>query len=175
MKQNLGIALITFGALGGSLLASLDDDSVPWLPFSACFAVGCAGVGLVRWASRQAATDPTLLQAHIHDVQTHLGRILEESRELAARTWDAAVYDLPDEIDRRFPESIGRFVAARESIRHVHGVHAYAEVMSDFAAGERYLNRVWSAAAEGYVDEAQTYLGKARDQFERANETLSAL
>jgi len=37
--------------------------------------------------------------------------------------------------------------------------------MSCFAAGERYLNRVWSASADGYVDEVNTYLDKAQSQF----------
>jgi len=38
-------------------------------------------------------------------------------------------------------------------------------VMSSFAAGERYLNRVWSASADGYIDEVNAYLDKAREQF----------
>ena len=37
--------------------------------------------------------------------------------------------------------------------------------MSSFAAGERYLNRVWSASADGYIDEVNTYIEKAREQF----------
>jgi len=38
-------------------------------------------------------------------------------------------------------------------------------VMSCFAAGERYLNRVWSASADGYIDEVNAYLVKAQEQF----------
>ena len=37
--------------------------------------------------------------------------------------------------------------------------------MSRFAAGERYLNRVWSASADGYIDEVNTYIEKSREQF----------
>jgi hypothetical protein len=47
--------------------------------------------------------------------------------------------------------------------------------MSHYAAGERYLNRVWSAAADGYIDESHTYIGRAQTQFEEANERLKAL
>ena len=36
---------------------------------------------------------------------------------------------------------------------HVFGMQNYADVMSNFAAGERYINRVWSASTDGYVDE----------------------
>jgi hypothetical protein len=40
--------------------------------------------------------------------------------------------------------------------------------MSNFAAGERYINRVWSASTDGYVDEVILYLGRAREQFREA-------
>jgi hypothetical protein len=56
-------------------------------------------------------------------------------------------------------------VDARESIAHRHGLAVYGEIMSSFAAGERYLNRVWSASADGYIDEVNTYIEKAREQF----------
>ena len=44
--------------------------------------------------------------------------------------------------------------------------------MSSFAAGERYINRVWSASADGYDEEAETYLGKAAQQFVDAQQQL---
>ena len=40
--------------------------------------------------------------------------------------------------------------------------------MSKFAAGERYLNRVWSTAADGYIDEAHASLSRSRQQFDEA-------
>jgi hypothetical protein len=44
----------------------------------------------------------------------------------------------------------------------------YADVMSAFAAGERYINRVWSASTDGYVDEVRSYLERATQQFRDA-------
>jgi len=35
-------------------------------------------------------------------------------------------------------------------------------------AGERYINRVWSASTDGYVDEVRTYLKRATEQFSEA-------
>ncbi len=61
---------------------------------------------------------------------------------------------------------------ARESIAHRYGLAAYGEVMSSFAAGERYLNRVWSASADGYIDEVNTYLDKAQAQFVESLEKI---
>ena len=42
--------------------------------------------------------------------------------------------------------------------------------MSSFAAGERYINRVWSASTDGYVDEVMMYVEKALLQFQHAKE-----
>ena len=44
----------------------------------------------------------------------------------------------------------------------------YARVMNPFSAGERYLNRVWSASTDGYIDDAHRHMAKARDQFTEA-------
>ena len=60
------------------------------------------------------------------------------------------------------------FVDNRESISHAFGLQAYADVMSAFATGERYLNRCWSASTDGYVDEVHAYLGRAHAQFDEA-------
>ena len=61
---------------------------------------------------------------------------------------------------------------ARESLAHVHSLQVYADVMSHFSSGERYLNRVWSASADGYDGEARRYLGKAEAQFRAASQQL---
>ena len=74
------------------------------------------------------------------------------------------------EIDRLFREDLNTFADARESMVHVFGMQDYADVMSNFAAGERYINRVWSASTDGYVDEVNLYLDRALDQFREAHE-----
>jgi hypothetical protein len=47
--------------------------------------------------------------------------------------------------------------------------------MSNFAAGERYINRVWSASTDGYVDEVRMYLERAREQFREARRHFDEL
>ena len=42
------------------------------------------------------------------------------------------------------------------SMVHLFGLQTYADIMSEFAAGERYINRVWSASADEYDNEAET-------------------
>ena len=79
---------------------------------------------------------------------------------------------LRDRIDTKLRPDLTRFVDARESMVHLFGLQTYADIMSHFAAGERYINRVWSSSADGYDDEATRYLGRAVEQFEDAQRQL---
>ncbi len=47
--------------------------------------------------------------------------------------------------------------------------------MGAFAAGERYINRVWSASTDGYVDEVRNYLDRATQQFREARALFAEL
>ena len=88
---------------------------------------------------------------------------------------DLHPFDVHPRIDALFPQELNTFVEARKSIAHVYGLQAYAAVMNEFAAGERYLNRVWSASVDCYIDDVQEYLGRAREQFVRAREVLRSV
>jgi len=72
------------------------------------------------------------------------------------------------EIDQLLREDLNNFANARESMKHIFGLQSYADVMSAFAAGERYINRVWFASTDGYVDEIHSYLDRATQQFREA-------
>ena len=78
------------------------------------------------------------------------------------------VYEARFEIDRLLREDLNNFANARESMKHIFGLRNYADVMSAFAAGERYIKRVWSASTDGYVDEVRSYLECATQQFRGA-------
>jgi len=80
--------------------------------------------------------------------------------------------DLRERIDLKLRDDLRRFADARGSMVHLFGLQTYADIMSSFAAGERYINRVWSASADGYEGEAATYLEKAAQQFADAQRQL---
>ena len=63
-------------------------------------------------------------------------------------------------------------VDARKSLSLIYNLQTYADIMSAFAAGERYINRVWSASADGYIDEIMEYLERAFEQFRDAGQQL---
>lgn len=173
--RKIGYLMITVGFLGGALAATVDKESVQWSYFAVALVIGVVGVGLVRFGTRREKTVEGKLATDIQSIEASLSRIVENITGLNAEKSSINTYDIRHRIDELFPDDLTIFVEARESIAHSHGLTAYADVMSSFAAGERYLNRVWSASTDGYVDEVNTYIEKSRDQFAESLEKIRKL
>lgn len=173
--QAIGLILIVIGCMAGSLVAVLEVDSIDWAYFVPCLVTGGVGVALVQIAVRRRATDAGRLESNAQVLNRSLEQIVAGLSALEGEKEGLDPYDLPERIDATFRDDITAFVDARESIGHIWGLRAYGDIMSHFAAGERYLNRVWSAAADGYIDEASTYIGRSHEQFSEALRKLVAL
>jgi hypothetical protein len=113
-----------------------------------------------------------MLQRGAENLVGSLDRIVQNIQLLEDKKTQMHPREVHDWIDRTFRVDLDVFVEARESITHIHGLPAYARVMNEFAAGERYLNRVWSASVDGYVDEVRAYVAHACHQFKQAREEL---
>jgi len=163
--KKLGYLMITVGFLAGSLAAVVDKQNVQWGYFVAALLAGAVGIVLVRFGERQESREEGKLTSNIQSIETSLGRIVENMTRLNTEKHSINTYDVRHRIDELFVEDLNIFVQTRQSIAHTYGLGAYADVMSCFAAGERYLNRVWSASADGYIDEVNAYLEKAQAQF----------
>jgi hypothetical protein len=173
--KSLGFLLITAGFLAGAYFSVEQRSGVSAAPFLAALAVGVMGVVLVRVATHRERTHADTISANLGAIGSSLESVVEKVRDLDQNKDELDVYDLRHHIDEKFPDDLDAFVQARQSIIHSFGLQAYADVMNPFAAGERYLNRVWSASADGYIDEAHVYLAKAREQFEQTLEVYRGL
>lgn len=173
--KKIGFLLVVAGFLGGAYLASLSPTEVEWAKFIPVLFIGAVGVVLIKISDKQHATSEETLTSNRADIENSLNRIIAGLEQLEAEKETIAVDKLRDEIDKRLREDLTRFADARESLTHIYGLQAYADVMSSFAAGERYVNRVWSASADGYVDEAKAYVTRAFDQFRDAKSRLDEL
>jgi hypothetical protein len=169
------LILIIASFLVGAFLSSLDPQTVNWAFMAPTLGVGLAGL----WLHRRAAHGEIRAGRRLADNIQLLGSCLDNIRRnldaVCARGDDLPVYEARFEIDRLFREDLSRFAEARESMIHVFGMQNYADVMSNFAAGERYINRVWSASTDGYVDEVRQYLNRAREQFIEAQQHFDEL
>ncbi|MEM1184303.1 MAG: hypothetical protein AAGI53_04790 [Planctomycetota bacterium] len=128
-----------------------------------------AGAFLAKFAARK-------------DLEAAVSAPEQESPEFAlaaARDETAAVFEmlpsLPTDKDRlnviisRLGElqqtHLTAYPAARDRIIAKHGLGGYAQRMDAFAAADRRVNRAWSAAADGNLDEATESLAEAVEVF----------
>lgn len=173
MKRQ-GLAMITLAFLVGAYLTVLHPTEVNWLWFVPVVLLGFVGVFLVRAADRDSAAHGETLKANVAQLELSIACVVEEVARLEADKDDMHVYTFPAAIDDRVVEHLNRFVDVRDTMKTAYGLPVFAAVMGPYAGGERYLNRVWSAAADGYVDEAHEYIGRALEQFRIAQDTLLA-
>lgn len=161
----IGFLLVTVGFIAAALAAVVDKSVIQWMWYVPALAVGVAGVVMIRVDHARQHKTEHHVAANIETVEGSLQRIATNLDKLNAEKHSIDTYDVRHKIDELFTDDLEMFVDARQSIVHRYGLAAYGEIMGSFAAGERYLNRVWSASADGYIDEVHEYLEKAKDQF----------
>lgn len=167
-----GIILLGIGFIAGTLVTVIDAETVRWVPFITATFVGIFGIVLIKMSIKKEARSAEAVTNNIRHVETSIARIVKNLKELNEKREEINTYDVRHKVDELFLEDLTAFVGARESISHTYGVRTYADVMSHFAAGDRYLNRVWCASADGYIDEVNEYLGKSLEQFEDSQKKL---
>ncbi len=163
--RRFGFLLVIVGFLAGALASVVNPTAVRWDRFIPAVAVGFAGVVLVRLGRRREVRATERLTSNMRAIQDSLRRIAQNMTQLNAEKQSIDPYEVRHRLEELFADDLSTFITARESIAYSYGLAAYADVMSSFAAGERYLNRAWCASADGYVDEIHQYLGEAKEQF----------
>jgi len=174
MKKT-GYIIITVAFLAGALVAVINEVNVQWIYFIAAIVLGAAGVAVVRLHEHRIAVANERTAENLKSIDFSLAKIVQNITTLNSQKQSINPYDIPGRIDELFDDDLTTFVQSRHSLAHTHGLQAYADIMSHFASAQRYLNRVWSASADGYIDEACAYLDKAQMQFSQALEKVRSL
>jgi hypothetical protein len=167
--------IVTISFLTGSLIAVLDKVQLRWDWFAPAIVVGAIGLVIARATEKKESRSQQRLTYNMQTIETSLDRIVENISALNSEKVNINTYEIRHRIDELFIDDINAFIEARQSIAHIYGLGAYADVMSHFAAGERYLNRIWSASADGYIDEVNTYLDKTQEQFTESLDKIKSL
>ena len=148
-------------------------STIPWLWYASSMAIGILGIGLLRRADRQVHADHTQTEAEYSVLKQSLSKLATTIGNLSSNR-----QHVPSEvlrcIDDQCAPTFAEFADARQALIKRFGLQAYADVMTEFAAAERYVNRSWSAAADGYVDEIAKSLDKADQHLQNAQRLLSA-
>ena len=168
--KNLIFILVAVAFLGGSFLASLDEKTINWMYFIPVMAVGFIAAFWYKSVANAEAKQGSVLKANKKILTDSLDNILSNLGQLNGRKEKIPTYEMRFEIDKLFRDDLLQFADARDSMKHLFGIQHFADIMSSFAAGERYINRVWSASTDGYVDEVLLYVEKSLSQFEHAKQ-----
>ena len=169
----LGVLLIGTGFLAGALVAVQSaDNAVRWGFFIPALAVSALGVVFARLSQGSGSSVRGALRQDEKALEASVQRIVDHLETLIAREvrWHPGEYH--GWVDTHLRSDLEIFAANRRSLIAGRGLSGYAAVMSEFAAGERYVNRVWSASVDGYIDEVRNYLARALHQFQRTQALL---
>ncbi len=161
----LGYLLIGVGFLLGALSAVWQVEGILQGLYATGVGLGVAGVLLARIGTRRIHKSEERMTENLGTIRSSLQALAAAVDSLDDNKEDTFVYDIHDLIDDTTIDSIESFVDVRESVAHAFGLQPYADLMSHFAAGERALNRAWSASTDGYIDEVSTSLSRARSEF----------
>ena len=171
--KNIAYLLLAAGFLGGAYIAALDEQLVDWNMFVFAAVAAIAGVLIAKRTAAAAAKSGSVLETNRNELNESISNLVHCLEEQVSHKSDTGE-TLRDWIDDNLRDDLRRFAEARESMVHLYGLQTYADIMSEFATGERYVNRIWSCAADGYDGEAHIYLDRAVDQFKHAQSQLAA-
>lgn len=170
--KGLGYFLLSAGFIVAAYATALDVEQVNWMLFGAAAIAAVAGVLMIKRHAKSIAQSAEVLESNRNELRESIDNVVKDLREIVSNG-SLRGAALRDRIDTKLRPDLIRFVDARDSMVHLFGLQTYADIMSHFAAGERYINRVWSSSADGYDAEAASYLGKAGEQFADAQRQLN--
>lgn len=169
--KNIAYLLIAGGFLVAAYATSLDAQQVNWKLFAVAAAAAMVGVWMSKRQDGADARSESTLKTNLSELTESIANVVSGLNDVMNGPNNQGE-PLRNWIDEELRPDLRRFADARQSMVHIYGLQTYADIMSDFATGERYVNRVWSASADGYNSEARTYLSKAMEQFRDASRQL---
>ena len=146
-------------------------STIPWLWYGVAMVIGVTGIALLKTAKRQDHADDEKTEAEYSVVRNSLEKISETVSSLCDQT-DYRPSAVLRSIDDDCAEPFSDFADSRQALVKRFGMKVYADVMTEFASAERYVNRSWSAAADGYVDEVGSSLKRAKRHLQNAKDLI---
>ena len=173
--KKIGYLLVFVGFIAASLVTVTDVLQVNWVFFSIFLIICIIGIYLIRSSEKKHTMHEETLSKNMKAVEESLERIVGDVKLIRSEIDPNKPQDVHQRIDEKLPDHLETFIESRKTIGHVYGLQAYGHVMNYFATAERYLNRVWSASADGYIDEVIEYMERSERQFEEALAAMRGL
>lgn len=168
----VGLMLFWGGFLAAAVCMVQQKEAVYWPGYLAAMAVGICGAVLIRGSAKTATNNESHNRASLEQLGAALRTLVSQVNDLADTLPELSPEETVAWIDARCVPLCADFADNREVMKRTFGLEGFAAVMSEFASGERFLNRVWSAAADGYMEEAWRSLKTSQRFFRAALEEL---
>ncbi|MBN2376720.1 MAG: hypothetical protein JXD22_09975 [Sedimentisphaerales bacterium] len=133
------------------------------------------GIIVNRWHSSSQAKTNSAKHSSLGKIQQNLQSIIADLGKIKDQRSSIELKEFPAQIENIQENAIFEIVESREAIIATLGYGPYGTIMSDFATGERFIARSWSAGVDGYDDEAFDYVEKSLPFFENAAKNLTDL
>ena len=143
-------------ALASVLNLERDTDvwwTIPWIHYMGAMLVGVAGVIMLRMSASQFREDTDRTDADFSTISGSLTELLSRVSELNKRVESMRPVEIVNFIDDKCSQPFADFADSRSALSNRYDLQFFADVMTQFASAERYINRAWSAGADGYIDE----------------------
>ncbi|MGE3805902.1 MAG: hypothetical protein AB7K24_14615 [Gemmataceae bacterium] len=135
------------------------------------FIIGCVGLLVSAMLMRHISRQELASRVEVHETETP-EYSLKQMHEIVVELADAEAARIVDRLGEVQQTHVPAFIEGRARLIDRLGLAAYAELMDRFAAGERQINRAWSAAADGVLEEARACLNQAATLLEATRQLL---
>jgi len=127
-----------------------------------------AGIVIKRGNREDAAADGPGATSGPAQMRARLQEMSKTVAGLAGRTEGMDAESIHEELTPLFSEYGQPFVDDRHVLSGAFGAGRYAAIMGPFSSAERRLNRAWSAAVDGALEEARLQVGAAVPYLEES-------
>jgi len=170
MKKLVGNVMLTAGLITGAIASARN----PPLWFAVGGALFIMGAGIVlRRQGEKEELHRNITKGEGGEVE--LKKVLENALTEIETVMKEKETDLEKARKRlgKVLETLETFAEKAQPLR-IKGIKFYGEVMTSFSKAERHLNRAWSAYADGYIREGDTYLESGYAQLRETSKLLKS-
>ena len=147
-------------------------ELIPWTWYLISVATSVGGIVMLRIGKKSDGQKSEKTEANLVEMENNLSRLIENVKQLRSETESLPPSQIAKRIDDVMADDFRRFADGRDSITAEYGLDVFADVMTQFAAGERAINRAWSASADGYIDEAENCIERGQQMLQAARNLL---
>ncbi len=149
-------------------------QTINWLWYGLSAAACVVGIVILRSGMKSKSVKSEQTESSLKEIKGHLSDLVANIRRLHDEHKNQTPRQTLHYIDHVLADDFGAFADGRDNISREYGLEVFAEVMTEFAAGERAINRAWSASADGYVEEAATCIDRGLGRLQAAEAALKA-